>query len=93
MDENTILSELIVLLEKLIIPVKQDRGNFKGGLVRYHEEKYFYINRKAETSTKINLILEELRQIEIPQSMISEEMKDYLESNQVEVHNDSVDVP
>jgi hypothetical protein len=80
-------------LEKLIIPVKQDRGNFKGGLVRYHDEKYFYINRKADISAKINLILEEIRQIDIPQSLISEELKKYLESNQITIKNDSQNVP
>jgi hypothetical protein len=79
MDESRILEELIRLLEHHAIPVKQDRGNFKGGLIRYHDEQVFYLNRKAETSTKINLILEELKYIDFSEEALSEGLRNYLE--------------
>lgn len=90
MDENRILEELIVLLEKNSIPVKQDRGDFKGGLIRYHDEQIFYMNRKLETATKIKLILEELKNMNISKEHLSEELRHYLASNDLLSEKDSI---
>ncbi len=92
MDENKILEELIVLLEKLSIPVKQDRGDFKGGLIRYHDETCFYINRKAEATAKINLILEELKRMDIPKALLSDELFTFLKENDIFSKKESVNV-
>lgn len=81
MDQEIILEELLALLEKLNIAVKYDRGSFKGGLVRYHEQDYFYLNRKTEITAKINLILNELKQIDLPESILSERLKKMIFDN------------
>ncbi len=60
MTQEQKLQKLIALLENNDIPVKSDRGNFKGGLVRYHDSYYFYLNRKLAPEAKINLIRREL---------------------------------
>ena len=92
MDENRILEELITLLEKNSIPVKQDRGDFKGGLIRYHDEQIFYMNRKLETATKIKLIFEELKNMNISKKHFSEELRQYLDSNDLFSEKNSVHV-
>ena len=72
-----ILNELISLLDKLSINVKYDRGNFQGGLVKYENNDFFYINRKAKTETKINTIIDELKNLNIPAKYISKELKPF----------------
>jgi hypothetical protein len=76
-DQNAedILNELISLLNKLDIIVKYDRGNFKGGLVKYENSDFFYINRKAKTETKITTIVDELKNLDIPAKYLSKELK------------------
>jgi len=92
MDESRILEELIRLLEQHAIPVKQDRGNFKGGLIRYHDEQVFYLNRKTETAMKINLILEELKHMDISQENLSEDLRNYLDVRGLLSGNNSIHV-
>ena len=55
------LQKLIAVLESNNIPVKSDRGNFRGGLVRYRDAYYFYLNRKLDTDAKIRLIEREFK--------------------------------
>lgn len=75
-----ILDALIVLLEKLGVDVKYDRGNFHGGLVKYEDNDYFYINRKEKTETKINTIVEELKNLKIPPEYIKGNLKSFFEN-------------
>jgi len=74
-----ILDALIALMEKLGLNVKYDRGNFQGGLVKYEDNDYFYINRKEKTETKINTIVEELKNLEIPPEYIKGDLKLFFE--------------
>lgn len=74
-----ILDELIILMEKLGVDVKYDRGNFQGGLVKYENNDYFYINRKEKIETKINTIIEELKNLEIPPEYIKGDLKHFFE--------------
>ena len=74
-DSEHILNELIALLDALGINVKYDRGNFQGGLVKYENNDFFYINRKAKTETKINTIIDELKNLDIPAKYLSKELK------------------
>jgi len=84
MDKEKLLNQLIEIIEELSVTVKYDRGNFKGGLVRYHEENIFYINRKADIDAKLQTIVNELKQVHIPESLVSPELRlafpDLLES-------------
>jgi hypothetical protein len=82
MDNDKLFEELLQLLEKLSIQVRYDRGNFRGGLVKYHDADIFYINRKSDVDVKINTIINELKNIEIPEELISGEIRDLLESEQ-----------
>ncbi|RMH62252.1 MAG: hypothetical protein D6677_10265 [Calditrichaeota bacterium] len=61
MTQEQKLQKLIALLESYNIPVKSDRGNFRGGLVRYRDAYYFYMNRKLDVDAKIRLIEREFK--------------------------------
>ena len=78
MQKEKILEELLNLLERLSFTVKYDRGNFRGGLVHYHDHSYFYLNRRSETEAKINIIIDELKQLEIPEEILTVEIKEIL---------------
>ena len=65
MDTEKTLQDLLDLLGQLSIEVKYHRGNFRGGLVYYNGNKYFYLNRKDDAKTQISLIVSELKQNDI----------------------------
>ncbi|MHB2150930.1 hypothetical protein ACX8XP_17890 [Calditrichota bacterium LG25] len=77
--EEKVLQELLDLLEKLSIHVRYDRGFFNGGLVRYKDQLYLYLNRKADSASKIALIVEELKYIHIPENLLSDNLKTYFQ--------------
>ena len=72
------LQTLISFLESRDINVKSDRGNFKGGLVRYHQDKYLYLNRKLDIEARIKLIIEEIKDLNIKHSEIEESVLNIL---------------
>ena len=72
------LQTLISFLESRDINVKSDRGNFKGGLVRYHQNKYLYLNRKLDIEARIKLIIEEIKDLNIKHSEIEESVLNIL---------------
>jgi len=80
-DQEKALQVLEDLLEKLSIKIKYDRGNFKGGLVRYHKDDLLYLNRKDKTEAKIKTIVSELKEMEIPQHLKTEEIIALIKEN------------
>ncbi len=75
--EQEILDQLLELLEKMSITVRYDRGFFKGGLVRYKDHLILYLNRKSETQNKIDLIIDELKNIKIPDEFLNDDLKSF----------------
>ena len=75
MDKEKLFADLLALLEELSVTVKYDRGNFKGGLIRYREDSLYYINRKADIDAKIQNIVNELKQIDFPAELLSDKIK------------------
>ncbi len=75
-EEEKLLQRLIAYVEQNGIEVKFNRGNFRGGLVRYHDRKYLYLNRKNDVETKIKTIVNELKtQQEFDWRQIPEELR------------------
>ena len=65
MEDNLVFKELEELLEKLSIKIKYGRGYFKGGLCRFKEERYLYLNRSDDKDRHISIILSELENIDL----------------------------
>ena len=82
-----IFDALIELMKKLGIDIKYDRGNFRGGLVKYEDNDYFYINRKEKIETKINTIVDELKNIKIPPEYIKGNLKPFFEDSTANLEN------
>ena len=68
------LQALVSFLENRDINVKSDRGNFKGGLVRYYNDKFMYLNRKLDTAAKIKLIVREIQERNLSSDDFNEEI-------------------
>lgn len=66
------LQTLVSYLESIDINVKSDKGNFKGGIIRYRLDKYLYLNRKLDTEARIKLIINEIKDLKLDQSEIEE---------------------
>lgn len=68
------LQLLISFLESNNINVKSDRGNFKGGLVRYHHDRFMYLNRKVDAEAKIRLIIKEIQELNLNTNEFDDEV-------------------
>ena len=75
------LQKLILFLESKDINVKSDRGNFKGGFVRYHSDKYLYLNRKLDIESKIKIISNEINALKLDPHEIDKETQAILVEN------------
>lgn len=74
MDSEKLLEQLLQLIEQLSVTIRYDRGNFKGGLVRYKDDNLFYINRKTDVDHKIQTIVNELKQVQIPKELLTSDL-------------------
>lgn len=81
-EEERHLALLLELLEKLSIQVKYARGYFHGGLVRYKDQMFLYLNRAAKTRNKIEIIVNELQYIKIPSELLTPEVRALLKENE-----------
>ncbi len=61
MDDIDKLESLEKLLSELSIDVRYEKGDFVGGIYRYHERKELVLNRALGTEQKILLIAKELK--------------------------------
>jgi hypothetical protein len=68
------LQILVSFLESRDINVKSDRGNFKGGLVRYHDDRFMYLNRKLDPEAKIKLIVKEIQELNLSKDEFDDEI-------------------
>jgi hypothetical protein len=78
MEDDQVFKELEELLEKLSIKIKYGRGYFKGGLCRYKEEKYLYLNRSDDKGRHISIILSELENIDLNGIELSKSIEELL---------------
>jgi hypothetical protein len=65
MEDNQLFTELEELLQELSITIKYGRGYFKGGLCRYKDDKYLYLNRSDDKDKHISIILAELENMDL----------------------------
>lgn len=78
MDLEKQYQTLVSFLENLDINVKSDRGNFKGGLVRYHKDKFLYLNRKLDLDARLKIIIREIKELNLDQNSIGENVQKIL---------------
>lgn len=82
MEDNRLFKELEELLDKLSVKIKYGRGYFKGGLCRYKEEKYLYLNRFDDKDKHISIILSELENIDLNGIELSKSIGEFLSKSE-----------
>ncbi|MCB0282453.1 MAG: hypothetical protein KDF60_07725 [Calditrichaeota bacterium] len=75
------LEILISFLENNGITVKSDRGDFKGGMVRYHDDKFLYLNRKLDSESRIKLIIEEIKEMQLNPDVFDDTVSEIIRSD------------
>jgi hypothetical protein len=78
-DYDSILKEMLGLLEEENVLVRKDRGEFRSGLVKYYNDRIFCLNRKLSSKINIGLIFKELTELGISQESLSEAAKKLLQ--------------
>lgn len=78
MEDDQVFEELQKLLDRLSVKIKYGRGYFKGGLCRYKDERYLYLNRADDTDRHISLILSEIENIDLNGIKVSKSIMELL---------------
>ena len=65
MNEDQLFKQLEEILKELSIEIKYRKGYFRGGLCRYRDKNYLYLNRIDKVNNHIALILSELNKIDL----------------------------
>ena len=82
MEDNQVFKELEEFLDKLSIKIKYGRGYFRGGLCRFKEEKYLYLNRSDDKDKHISIILSELENIDLKGIELSKSIGELLSKSE-----------
>ncbi len=73
-----LIQEIENLLAQLSIPLRYEKGNFKGGLCRVNEERLFILNKNLPLEQKLQIFREELTHLDLEDIFIRPVLRDYL---------------
>jgi len=65
MNSEQLLGELQQLLQEMSIQVRFGKGYFTGGLCRYKDQNYLYINKSQGIEQQIALIITEIKKLDL----------------------------
>jgi len=82
MSEDHIFKQLEEVLKELSIEIKFRKGYFTSGLCRYREKIYLYLNRIDKVENYVDLILDELRKMDLEGIAIPEEIGELLSKSE-----------
>ena len=60
MKNERLLSELINLSEQLGLEIREEKGDFNGGLCRIRNDNFIFLNRRHNLEKKIQVLAEAL---------------------------------
>lgn len=79
-EEVMVLNELEELLRKLNIEFKYEKGFFKGGLCKIEGKEYFYLSKSVPFEQKLNIIVEQLKNLDLNDVYLKPKLRDLLEN-------------
>lgn len=65
MNNEQLLGELQQLLQELSIQIRFGKGFFTGGLCRYKDQQYLYLNKAQDSDQQIALIITEIKKLDL----------------------------
>lgn len=83
-EKQLLLDELCEILQKLGIEVRVEPGHFTGGYCVVQNHPLFFVNKNREIDQNIELLISQLKQVDLSSIYISPKLRAYLEENDYE---------
>jgi hypothetical protein len=80
MSNESMFEELQTILSEQGIEIKYGRGYFEGGVCRYKDSKYFYLNRAQDIENHVLLMVSEVKKMNIENLKCSPDLENLLQS-------------
>lgn len=80
MRQEKLLSELSALAEQLNLEVREEKGDFTGGLCRIDHDKTIFLNKNHNLAQKIKILTESLCRFPLDNIYILPALREYLEN-------------
>lgn len=65
LKNEELLEALQELFQKLSVQVRFGKGYFTGGLCRYKDQKYLYLNKSQDIDQQIALMITEIKKLDL----------------------------
>ena len=77
--KESLIKELVDILDKLGYSVRVEKGSFKGGFCLLREQKIFLLNRNLEQDKKINILVKNIAGIGVEGLYLKPNIRDLIE--------------
>ncbi len=77
--KNQLFIEIEELLERISIPIRYEKGNFKGGICISKNQTMFIINKKLNVDQKLKIARSELKILNLDELYIKTNLREFLE--------------
>ncbi len=77
--KDSLIKELVEVLDKLGFSVRVEKGSFKGGFCLLREQKIFLLNRNLERDKKINILLKNIAGIGVEGLYLKPNIRDLID--------------
>lgn len=77
--KDSLIKELIELLDRLGYSVRVEKGIFKGGFCLLREQKIFLLNRNLEQDKKINILVKNIAGIGVEGLYLKPNIRDLID--------------
>ena len=78
--KHQLLQEIEELLARLSIPLRYEKGDFRGGLCRLNDRICFILNKKLSIDQKLQIMQSDLRLLDLDDVYIRPALREFLES-------------
>ncbi len=77
--KDSLIKELVEVLDKLGFSVRVEKGSFKGGFCLLREQKIFLLNRNLEQDKKINILIKNIAGIGVEGLFLKPNIRDLID--------------
>ncbi|HFE64267.1 MAG TPA: hypothetical protein ENK14_07630 [Caldithrix sp.] len=82
-EQQLLFDELCEAIRKLGIEVRLEAGNFTGGYCLVDGQALFYVNTRHSMDYKIDLLINQLRTMDLERIYLSPQLRTILEENEL----------
>ena len=82
MKREKLNSELLAAAEQLGIEVREEKGDFSGGMCRVDDDKYIILNKRSPVSVKNEIIARSIAKLEFGKLYILPAVRNFIEKYQ-----------